>query len=39
MSTFFEVIKSRFDADSQLATDGFSELFQGHATGGEDKPY
>jgi|GEM_PF-4526578 len=39
MATFFETIKTRFDADSQLSTDGFSELFQGHAKKGEDKPF
>jgi len=39
MATFFDTIKTRFDADSQLSTDGFSELFQGHAKRGEDNPF
>jgi len=39
MATFFDTIKTRFDADTALTADGFSELFQERAFRGEDKPF
>lgn len=39
MSTFFEVIKARFEADAALTAAGLTKLYQARVPDGDDPPY